>query len=58
MEREKLLTLERVDLEPMSKNSVLLLLSLRKLEVNQDFISVRQEVREGGGSVEFGLEER
>ena len=58
MEREKLLTLERVDLMPMSRNSVLLLFNFRKFEVNQDLISERQEVREGGGSVEFGLEER
>ena len=54
MEREKVSTFDRVDLVPMSKNSVLLLFSFRKLEVNHDFISERQEVREGGGRVEFG----
>ena len=58
MEREKVSTLDRVDLVPMSKNSVLLLFNFRKLEVNHDFISERQEVRERGGSVELGLQER
>ena len=44
-----------VDLVPMRRTSVLLLLSLRKLQVNQDFISCRQSEREMGGRVEVGL---
>ena len=44
-----------VDLVPMRRTSVLLMLSLRKLQVNQDFISCRQSEREVGGRVEVGL---
>lgn len=55
MGMEKLLILFRVDLVPTRRSSVLLLLSLRKFEVNQDLISWRQLVREEGGSVELGL---
>ncbi len=46
------------DLEPMRRTSVLSLLSLRKLEENQDLISCKQTQSEGGGKVEVGLEER
>lgn len=53
----KLLTLVRVNLVPISRSSVLLLLSLRKFEVNQDLISLRQRVREEGGRVELGFVE-
>lgn len=55
---EKVSTLERVDLVPKRRSSVLSLLSLRKFEVNQDLMSDKQEVREGGGSVAVGLQER
>ena len=58
MEREILLALASVDLVPTRRTSVLLLLSFRKLEVNQDFISVKQEVREEGGRVVDGLADR
>lgn len=33
-------------------------LKFRRFEVNQDFMLDRQEVRERGGNVEFGLQER
>ena len=56
--REKLSILESVDLVPTRRISVLSLFNLRKFEVNQVFISVRQLVREEGGRVEFGLVER
>ena len=56
--REKLETLERKALVPKRRSSVLLSLSLRKSEVNQDLIFVRQWVREEGGRVEFDLLER
>ena len=52
---EKLSGFVSVDLVPMRRTSVLLLLSLRKLQVNQDFISCRQSEREVGGRVEVGL---
>ena len=52
---EKVSGFVRVDLVPMRRTSVLLLLSLRKLQVNQDFISCRQSEREVGGRVEVGL---
>lgn len=39
---------------PTGTISVLLLFSLRNLEVNQDGVSDNQEVREEGGGVEFG----
>lgn len=55
MDKEKGFILLRVDLVPMRRSSVLLPLSLRKFEVNQVCISVRQSVREEGGSVELGL---
>lgn len=45
MVSEKLLALEKVDLVPTRRSSVLSLSSLRKLEVNQDLISERQWVR-------------
>lgn len=43
---------------PTRRSSVLSEFSLRKFEVNQEFISERQLEREGGGRDEFGLEER
>ena len=52
---EKLSGFIWVDLVLMRRTSVLLLLSLRKLQVNQDFISCRQSEREVGGRVEVGL---
>ena len=58
MEREKVSIFESVDLVPIKSISDLSLFNLRKFEVNQYFISDRQEVREGGGSVELGLHER
>ena len=42
MVREKVLTLASVDLVPRRSISVLLQFNLRKLEVNQVFISKRQ----------------
>ena len=48
MVREKLLTLDKVDLVPTRRSSVLSVLGLRKFEVNQDLISERQWVRKGG----------
>ena len=58
IEREKLSALDNVDLVPMRRISVLSLFNFKKFEVNQDFISDRQLVREEGGSVEFGLVDR
>ena len=55
---EKLSGFVWVDLVPMRRTSVLLLLSLRKLQVNQVFISEMQSVREVGGRVDEGLVER
>ncbi len=55
---EKFLDLFNVDLVPIRSCSVLLLFNLRKFEVNQDFMSRRQLVREDGGSLEVGLVER
>ena len=57
-EREKLSALSRVDLVPTKRISVLLLLSLRKFEVNQVCSSERQSVRDEGGRMELGLVER
>uniref|UniRef100_A0A3Q4HBG5 Secretin receptor n=1 Tax=Neolamprologus brichardi TaxID=32507 RepID=A0A3Q4HBG5_NEOBR len=54
---EKLWDLDKIETVPTSKTSVLLLFSLRKLEENQDLISIRQFEREGGGRIELGLEE-
>ena len=56
--REKLLVLDRVDLVPMRRTSVLLLFNLRKFRVNQVFISVMQSVRDVGGRVDEGLVDR
>lgn len=56
--REKLSTLDNVDFVPMRRISVLSLFNFRKLEVNQDFISDKQLVREESGRVEFGLLDR
>ena len=50
--------MDSVDLVPTRRISVLSLFNLRKLEVNQDLISVKQVMREEGGSAEFGLLER
>ena len=58
IEMEKLSTLDRVDLVPTRRISVLSLLSLRKLEVNQVCSTERQSVREEGGRMELGLVER
>ena len=55
MVKEKLSTLDRVDLVPTRRSSVLSLFSLRKFEVNQDLISERQWVREEGGRKASGL---
>ena len=43
---------------PIRRTSVLSLLSLRKLQENQDLISCRQSEREVGGRMEVGLVER
>ena len=58
MVTEKLSVLDSVDLEPMRRISVLSMFNLRKLEENQDFMSVRQSARDVGGRVEVGLLER
>ena len=58
MGMEKLWSLFSVVFVPIKRNSVLLQFNLRKFEVNQDFISRRQLVRDRGGSVELGLVER
>lgn len=47
--REKLLTLERMDLVPVT-NSFWSLFNLKKFEMNLDKISDVQDVREEGGS--------
>ncbi len=52
---EKLWSLFNVDLVPIRRSYVLLLFNLRKFEVNQDFVSTRQLLREDGGSLELGL---
>jgi len=56
--REKLSNLESVFLEPITRSSVLSVFNSRKVELSQDFISCKQEMREGGGNMEFGLLER
>ena len=58
MVRKKLSTLDRVDLVPTRRSSVLSLLSLRKFEVKQDLIPERQWVREERGRVGSGLLEK
>lgn len=58
MVREKLLTLDKVDLVPTMRSSVLSLSSFRKLEVNQDLISEKQWVREEGDREVSGLPDR
>lgn len=55
MDMVKLWIFLRIDFLVTRRASVLLLLSLRKFEVNQVFISWRQVDREEGGSVELGL---
>jgi len=57
MVREKLSTLDSNDLVPIRSNCFSLF-NFKKLEVNQDLISDKQEVREEGGSEVFGLLER
>ena len=52
---EKLFVFDKVDFVPMSRTSVLLLFNLRKLRVNQFFISEMQLVREVGGRMDEGL---
>lgn len=47
----------RVDLEPMSRASVLLPFSFRKFLVIQLWMSPRQVMREVGGMAAVGLEE-
>ena len=51
MQMEKLFILERVDLVPIRKISVLSQFSLRKFWENRDLISWRQSDREVGGRV-------
>ena len=58
MVTEKLSVLDSVNLEPIRRISVLSVFNLRKLEDNQDFMSVRQSARDEGGRVEVGLLER
>ena len=53
--RDKLSVLDKVDLVPMRRISVLLLFNCRKFWVNQFFISDMQSVREVGGREEVGL---
>lgn len=55
MSREKLPTLESVDLVPMRRTLFLLLFSFRRLEVNQDLILDKHKVRQEGGRVELAL---
>ena len=55
MEMEKLFILEKVDLVPIRRISVLSQLSLRRFWENQDQISWRQSEREVGGRVVGGL---
>ena len=55
---EKLSGLVRVDFVPMRRTSVLLSLSLRKLEENQDLMSCKQPDREDGGRMVVGLEDK
>ncbi len=54
----KQLDLVKVDFVPISKTSVLLLLSFRKLAEIQSIISAKRLVKEGGGKYLEGLEER
>ena len=54
--REKLLVLDRADLVPMRRTSVLLLFNLRKFRVNQVFILIINTIIITGGSV-LGLVE-
>ena len=57
MERVRTECLERVDLEPIKRASVLSELSLRKFKESHDLTSCRQAQREGGGREVVGLEE-
>ena len=58
MEMEKSFILERVELVPMRRSSVLSLFSLRKFWVNHVLISCRQLEREVGGRDMVGLVDR
>ena len=58
MVSEKWFAFKRLDLVPIRRISVLSSLSLRKLELNQDFYSDKHSVREEGGRVESGQRER
>ena len=53
--RKNLSVLARVDLEPTKRNSVLSLLSFKKLDVNQDLISSKQSERAVGGESGSGF---
>jgi len=55
--REKVSVLDKVDLLPMRRISVLSLFNLRKLFINQVFISEIQSVREVGWREDDGLVE-
>ena len=54
----KTFDLVKVDLMPIRRTSVSSLLSLRKLQENQDLISCRQSEREVGGRMKLGLLDR
>ncbi len=56
MYKEKLLDLDKTDLVPTSRASVLL--PFRKLAERQSLISTRQLERDGGGKEPVGLAER
>ena len=52
------MSLDSVDFVQIIMNSVLSLFNFRKFEVNHDFLSDRQWVREEVGSGELGLLDR
>lgn len=54
-ERVRELNLGTVDMVPIKRRSVLLLLSCREFEENQDSSSDRQPMWEGGGTLQEGL---
>ncbi len=58
MYKEKQLDLDKTDLVPTSRASVLLPFSFRKLAESQSLISTRQLDKDGGGKEPVGLADR
>ncbi len=58
MNKEKQLDLDKTDLVPISRASVLLPFSFRKLAESQCLISTKQLDKDGGGKEPVGLADR